>query len=202
MLVIACVGGLGNHLRNMCLLDHFFDLSTVTDKHCMDFMLEHVYTDMRSWHNWLQIEYQYSARLNPLMPVQHPDYTDTQWRVQPTVFTTVDPETCYHHYVKFNSNLNNLTKRYFLELTQQHMDHWRSIADTHDNVTALAVDDLFDGELEQFWLDQLNTALGLHIDYRSANVVHAKWQKLNRRAEQQLVKHMIKEYPDAIDTSN
>ena len=202
MLVIACVGGLGNHVRNMCLLDQTIDLHTVTDKSAVDFMLDDVYTDMRSWHNWLQIEYQYSARLNPLIPVQHPDYTDTQWRVQPTVFTTLDPATCYHHYLKFNSNLNALTKRYFIELTQQHMDHWIHTAGTHHNVTALSVESLFDGELDASWLDRLNTAFGLHIDLEMARTVHAKWQKLNRRAEQQLVRHMIKEYPNAIDTSN
>jgi len=203
MLVIACVGGLGNHVRNMCLLDHSFDLSTVTDKHTQEYLLKDVYTDFRSWHNWMQIEHQFRAPLDPFITVQHPDHSvDDRWRVEPTVFTMVDPETCYHHYLKFNSNLNNLTKRYFKEMTQRQIDHWRSIADTHDNVTTLSVDALFQGELDASWLEQLNTAFGLHIDYQSASLVHAKWQKLNRRAERDLVKHFVREYPNAIDTSN
>lgn len=200
MLVIACVGGLGNHVRNMCLLDDSFDLSTVTDKSPLEYLAKDVYTDFRSWHNWMQVESQFREPLDQFITVQHPgNNVDNRWRVEPTVCTTIDPETCYHHYLKFNSNLNNLTKSYFKKLTQQNVDHWQSIADTHDNVTSLSVDPLFEGDLDQSWLDQLNTAFGLNIDHQSAKEVHAKWQKLNHRAEREVVKHFTKQYTKPLD---
>ena len=202
MLVIACVGGLGNHVRNMCLLDRSFDLSTVTDKSTVNYLTSEVYTDFRSWHNWIQIEHQFRSLLDPFIAVQHPDYSvDSSWRTQDTVFTTVEPETCYHHYLKFNSNLNVLNKRYFKQLTQRQLDHWCDIADSHDNVTALSIDELFGNEIHSDWLNRLNTAFGINIDLALANEVHAKWQKLNRKAEREVVKHFIKEYP-SIDTSD
>ena len=57
--VVAPIGGAGNHVRWLCLLDKGFDLKSITKTSAsnFDFILNTVYNEKRNNDNWLTIEF-------------------------------------------------------------------------------------------------------------------------------------------------
>ena len=64
--IVAHIGGCGNHIRWLCLLDQTFDISSITKKDKFDFILNEVYGKDRTWHNWLTYEWKWRELLNKI----------------------------------------------------------------------------------------------------------------------------------------
>ena len=193
------IGGGGNHLRWLCLLDPSFDLRDITQKTKLDFILQDVYSDDRDWYNWLNRESTHREALDKHIRFGHPDKKDFERiindrTVNPLLYLVNRPETCYKHYLKFNSRLSNRTKEHFIkEITgnNQVIDY---TARTNKKIIVMDGEFLFERSLNKDKISELNQNFNLEVEFGLARVVHEKWFDLNRKAEENIIRYMAEIY--------
>jgi len=114
--IIAPIGGGGNHIRWLCLLDQSFDLKKITEKDKFDFILNDVYNDDRNWHNWLQFEWTWRDEVDNIINHQHYlPKAQKNLNFNKILYINANGENCYKHYIKFNSSLNGYGKYQFIK---------------------------------------------------------------------------------------
>jgi len=114
--IIAPIGGGGNHIRWLCLLDQSFDLKKITEKDKFDFILNDVYNDDRNWHNWLQFEWTWRNEVDNIINHQHYlPKAQKNLNFNKILYINANGENCYKHYIKFNSSLNGYEKYQFIK---------------------------------------------------------------------------------------
>ena len=121
-MIYAPIGGFGNHLRWLLLLDENYtiklkDQVLITSNEKLEFIKKFVYCEERSWHNWIKFEFRYRIILDQYLKFTH-DMTDIFDDLK-TVGLTIDPELAYKSYVKFNPTLNGISKNSFLQQIQK-----------------------------------------------------------------------------------
>ena len=205
-MIISNIGGGGNHLRVLCLLDKSFDLGKLTQKPKLDFMLDEVYSDDRDWHNWLEREWRYHEIFNDQILFTHPTnypHKDGEMEdiinndeINPILYLMRDPESCYRHYLKLNSSLNSRSKEQFLKDTDNDSLVMNYISKKKQKVKIMQGDFLFNPKLQDEKIAEINRFFKIDIDINQAQQVHEKWYNLNRKAEKNIVKDIAKIYEE------
>jgi hypothetical protein len=203
------IGGFGNHIRWMLTLDTKIQ-ATVTDwrinkswNYCtiddkLNFILDNIYRNSRSWYNWINIEWEYRDALNEILPYVHtipPDcrLQDRKILRSNAVMCTVSPELALRCYLKFNSSLNNITIPIFIEAHEK--DNLNIIEYAkQNNRLLLNADILYTEVLDREFYASMTNYLGFDNNYESAAAIHARWYQLHQKAEQEFVDYVTNLY--------
>ena len=233
--LVAPIGGFGNHVRNLLILDDRFAFkvtpsedrynvfagpdwptydeyctlglnapmpklirneiqeickefknlsvsSVVTLEQKIDFIMEHIYPTERSWHNWMIHEWPFRHGGKDIIEFFH-DYPDTTDLT--TVCLTCDPQLAFYSYLKFNSNLNNITKENFLNIIKEHNQKCNNI--TSSNIIVMSSNSLAAPTLDPIFYNTLIERLGFNNYYNLANQLHQRWYELQKNAERDFV---------------
>lgn len=196
--IIAPLGGFGNHVRWLILLDPSFDLTINYGKDIINltsldqkiaFFNGRVYPNDRSWDNWLQIEWAYRDSLNRYIPFGH-DINELLNPDVKTILLKTNPELAYRSYIKFNSNLNTRPKHRFIS----DVNETNSIVADKPHQLSLDSDVLYNEVLDQKFYNDLVGFLELENLYTTAQQIHSKWYHLHKNAEQGITDHFINLY--------
>jgi hypothetical protein len=196
--IYAPAGGLGNHIRWLCLLDDQFNflnlitysnlltenktkrVYTLSDK--VNFILETIYPASRSWQNWIKIESKYRFSLDSLIFFEH----KVGYQIssdQLAVYVNTSPDLCLQHYFKFNSNLNGCSIASF-KMDIMHHNH----SGDNSSVNCINGDNLFQETLPKDTYSSIISELNLANNYDEAAVIHKAWYTLNKKGEKDMVK--------------
>lgn len=189
--IYAPVGAFGNHVRWLTLLDDqyiikFSDgakLKTANEK--VDYILTKVYDENRSYHNWLEYEWQWRGQLNSLVLLTH-DMSEI-FDGSKSIGLTIDPDLAYRCYVKFNIGLNGVTKDDFLKKILK-MNQLTKLADRYINTfKSLNSSILYQEKLNDNFYQQLLEFFRLRSKYQHAQEIHKSWFKLHQQSEKEFL---------------
>lgn len=146
------------------------------------YLLDNVYTEDRTWHNWLLREYDYRDYLYNF------EITHTA-QMEYTVLCTIDPEVAYTNYLKINSSLNNAG----LDVFKKEIQEFNNRATSSEN---LVVDNtlLFKPELDLNYYKKLTDYFSLENRYNQAQVVHDAWYRAQIRSATDFTKEVLRIY--------
>jgi len=196
------IGGFGNHIRWLLTLNatiqasvtdsssgQSWAYSTINDK--INFIFNKIYSNTRSWHNWLAVEWQYFETLNQAMPFGHDiSYFLPELR---SILCTVSPEVALRTYLKFNSSLNNKTINGFVNKTRSNNLIISYYAKKH-NQLCLNADTLYTEVLDREFYTSMINHLGFEDNYESAAMIHTRWYQLHQKAEREFVDYVTNFY--------
>jgi hypothetical protein len=187
--VIGCMGGGGNHLRCLLLLDPEFSYFRDHAPDNYTFMKECVYPDDRNWQNWLNYEWRWRLGLDVSIKFSHLNRieNDTKYCALRT-----DPDLAFKHYVKFNTNLNTTLIHTFKEKIVEYND--KLDKSLKDNILVVNSIDLFKPTLDQTLYYTATEWFGLSNCYEQAAQIHQRWWTLVKRAEQEIILDLQKIY--------
>ena len=137
----------------------------------VQFILDKVYTEDRSWHNWLLREWYYRNRIYNFEVAHTPE-------MHYTVLCTIDPKVAYKNYLKINSNLNSCSLDDFL---QEIKDFNNKTINSNNLVVDNTV--LFNPKLNVDYYKQLTEYFKLEDRYEQAQIVHDAWYRAQIRSE-------------------
>ena len=205
--ICAPIGGFGNHVRWLALLDPCFQfeatpLAEPRFKNVLD-LLRHIkfldadsklesfrtqiYSATRSWDNWLWIEYLYREDLDQVLVFDHrKDHIED---VTKNLVLTVDPELALQCYFKLNSNLNHCTPEMFKEQSLWFTRNAVRNSPNYIENKIMSVDCLYQSTLDRTFYNNMIEWFGLSDCYDLANQVHELWFYSHQRAEQQFVQY-------------
>jgi len=145
-------------------------------------LLDNIYTEDRTWHNWLSIEWNFRDYLYNFK-IEHTA------KMEYTVLCTIDYEVAYKNYLKINSSFNNCGLDEFNKEIQKFNDRAK-------NSNNLVVDNtvLFDQELNYDYYNQLTDYFNLENRYNEAQVVHDAWYKAQIRSATDFKKEVKRLY--------
>ena len=186
--ISAPIGGFGNHVRWLMLLDPSYDIGY---QNKVEFICDKIYGQDRSWHNWLNVEWQYRSDLNKLIIFEH-NYNPAG-DIKKLVLT-IDPDLAYRCYLKFNSNLNNNTVDQFKELIKKANDHNIVVSSKHANSLAMSADILYRPVLDPGFYQTLINWFELEDRYAEASIIHQHWYQAHQRAEKEFVRDITNIY--------
>jgi len=206
--VCAPIGGFGNHVRWLALLDpcfqfeltplaeprfkkipdpsrhiKFLDADSKLESFCTQ-----IYSLKRSWNNWLWMEFLYREDLDAVLVFNHRG--DQIEGVTKNLVLTVDPELALRSYFKLNSNLNHCTPEIFKE---------QSLWFTRNAVVnspvclenkIISADCLYQPTLDRTFYNNMIEWYELSDCYHLANQVHGLWFEAHQRAEQQFLEYV------------
>lgn len=193
------MGGFGQHVRWMALLDKRFqlrDLITTADK--VKYILETVYGG-RTAANWINFEETYAAGLNNLIYFNHQLDKEnrivrlkTQRGMRPFTYLddtrflccTCDPRIALNWYRTVKPDLNKWTNEQFLERAVIDRQLTESMPTYHANTLVINNDILCHNILDRDYYTKLVSHLQLDNNYNAAAEIHLRWWKLRRRAEE------------------
>jgi len=205
--VCAPIGGFGNHVRWLALLDPCFQFEATPlaeprfkkipdpSRHIKfldaDSKLEsfctQIYSAARSWTNWLWMEFLYREDLDQLVVFDHrKDQID---RVDKNLVLTVDPELALQSYFKLNSNLNHCTPEIFKEKSQAFTRNAIINSTNRLENKVMNVDCLYQPILDQEFYNGMIEWFDLSDCYDLANQVHGLWFSAHQRAEHEFVQY-------------
>jgi hypothetical protein len=171
---------------------HRSTYSTETDK--VDFIRYYVYNDNRSWHNWLAQEQTFRQQLDQHIVFDHHYQNANADSLH--IVTTINPNIAYKSYLKFNSNLNNLTKQEFLTQIADWNIAISDIANRNKNVLQLDGNLLYDNVLNKELYTTAIEWFNLTDHYELANKLHNVWFELHKKAEREIVQELNALYGD------
>jgi len=206
--VCAPIGGFGNHVRWLALLDPVFQFEATPlaeprfknipdpSRHIKfldpDSKLEsfrtQIYSTNRSWTNWLCIEFLYREDLDQLIVFDH--RKDEIDGVDKNLVLTVDPDLALQSYFKFNSNLNHCTPEIFKEQSQWFTRNAIRNSSSKLENKIINVNSLYQSTLDREFYNSMIEWFGLSDCYDLANQVHGLWFDAHQRSEQQFVEHV------------
>lgn len=191
-MICSPVGSGGNHLRWLLFLDSRYHLtlegiplSSINDK--VNFIVQYVYPDHRTWNNWLAFEFRYHEQLNYYLKYTH-NYSDFYDGLK-TVGMKITPEIAFNHYYKFNPGISHSKETFGKQI---HRENWISqlLNKEFEHFTLIDADKLFFPVLDQEIYYNVINFLELEDHYETAQKIHTKWFDLNRKAEIQIMKDL------------
>jgi hypothetical protein len=205
--VCAPIGGFGNHVRWLALLDPCFQFEATPlaeprfkkipdpSRHIKfldaDSKLEsfctQIYSAARSWDNWLWMEYLYREDLDEVFVFDH--RKDHNEDVTKNLVLTIDPELALRCYFKLNSNLNHCTPEIFKEQSLWFAKNAVRNSFNHLENKIINVDCLFQSTLDRTFYNNMIEWFGLSDCYDLASQVHELWFRAHQQAEQQFVQY-------------
>ncbi|CAB4128605.1 hypothetical protein UFOVP112_44 [uncultured Caudovirales phage] len=193
--IVAPVGGFGNHVRWLMILDPSFvlvtqarDVPVVLDtiEKKLEFITDLVYPIDRTWHNWLEFEWRYREDLNKIIAFSH----GPLWPTTKTLVLQVSPDLAYKSYLKFNSNLNTRSRvRFINDVTDLNALNYFGI-----DHCILNSDVLFTPTLSDYFYNQLINFFGLENLFEHASIIHNLWYDRHIKAEREFVEDVVKLY--------
>ena len=204
--ILANIGSGGNHVRWLCLLDKRFNIEPayppieIGSKTIKDFILQDVYADQRSWHNWLVWEWRWRNRLDSLdlIYLDHPSKRRidqgllTDKDTGPTVCIIVSNDSAYRHYLKFNTGLNGMSKQEFLDKNSELNALMKDKAKKNPQVLIVDGASLFTPEISE--ISKIVEFFKLNIPIDDIREVHDRWIYLNKKAEIEFINDIKKLY--------
>ena len=182
--VVAPIGGAGNHVRWLCLLDKSFDLKPIskTSATNFEFILNTVYNEKRNNDNWLEIEFIWRENLVHLIDLYNDIEFIKDFDNKKFLYVCSPGEKCYEHYFKFSKK----NKKY-QDRMHENKEQWIKEVDTqNDNITTLLPNPFilhfgkyYTENIDEKLLDQLNGFFNINIPYAEADIVHKRWIELN-----------------------
>jgi hypothetical protein len=205
--VCAPIGGFGNHVRWLALLDPAFQFEltplaeprfkkipdptrhiTFLDPNSkLESFCTQIYSSKRSWNNWLWMEWLYREDLDTIFVFKHRE--DQIDEIHKNLVLTVDPELALKCYFKLNSNLNHCTPDIFKEQSLWFSRNAiRNLPNLVEN-KILNVDCLYQSTLDREFYNNMIEWFGLNDCYDLANQVHELWFGAHERAEQEFLEY-------------
>lgn len=202
--VYAPIGGFGNHVRWLALLDPVFQFEVTPlaeprfkkildpSRHItflnadskLDSFCNQIYSPSRSWQNWIWMEFLYRKDLDEILVFNHQG--PGAENVIKNIILTVDPELALQSYFKLNSNLNHCTPEIFKQQTTQ----FNLGADCNNPENKIMnVDCLYQSTLDRTFYNNMIEWFELSDCYELANQVHGLWFHAHQRAEQEFVEY-------------
>jgi len=155
----------------------------------VQYILDNVYTEDRSWYNWLSKEWKYRMDLHNFK-ITHNFKIDSIAHTDHTVLCTVDPEVAYKNYLKINSGLNGASgPGGFKKMIKEYNDEAL-------NSTNLVIDNtaLWKSELDPNYYEKLAEYFSLDDLYDQAQVIHDAWYRIQIRSETDFLKEVERIY--------
>jgi hypothetical protein len=206
--VYAPIGGFGNHVRWLALLDPCFQFEATPlaeprfkkipdlSRHIkfldaeskLESFRTQIYSSTRSWTNWLWMEFLYREDLDQVLVFDH--RKDNIENVTKNLVLTVDPELALKCYFKLNSNLNHCTPEIFKE--QSAWFTRNAIRNSHNHLEnkIMNVDCLYAPTLDRTFYNGMIEWFGLSDCYDLANQVHELWFRAHQKAEKEFVEYV------------
>lgn len=164
--VVAPIGGAGNHVRWLCLLDENFDLSDVTKTKAdnYNFILNTVYNKARNAKNWLKIEYLWREAVDKKIKLQH---TFELTQDKQVLHIDVGVDRCLDHY-----------RNFFPVNKEKFMRNYQDSRPRHqmpDQMLSINFEKYYLHDIDETLIGKINDFFSLKIDYEKASQVHKKW---------------------------
>lgn len=159
----------------------------------LNFIKFKVYSDLRTWWNWLIIEWKYRRPLDQIIKLNH-SYVDPTDNDLKTLILRIDPVLAYRCYLKFNSNLNNTLPDSYVQKTQYANHVHSEIATNNPHVKLLSTDILYQPTLDRLFYTELIDWFGMSNLYNEANEIHHLWYCAHQRAEKEFVRDIAELY--------
>jgi hypothetical protein len=168
--VVAPIGGAGNHVRWLCLLDEDFDLSDVTKTKAdnCNFILNTVYNKKRDWKNWLKIEYLWRETVDKEIKLKHVFETSNNEQV---LHVNVSAQKCFEHYSKF----------YHGRPIEKFMQDYQQAQNTEPKIGQVLTIDFekyYKNDIDVALIGEINNFFSIHIPFENAFRVHQRWLDL------------------------
>jgi hypothetical protein len=183
------MGGGGNHLRWLLLLDPEFSYFREQAADNFTFITKCVYPNDRTWQNWLNYEWRWRLGVEDLIAFSHGRVlqSDTRYCALKT-----NPEQAIKHYLKFNTNLNTTLMQTFKQQTEDYNNKIGSIKS--DNLMIVDSDQLFQPTLDKDFYLKITEWFNLSDNYDQAATIHSMWWALIKRAEQEIIQDLQRIY--------
>jgi len=205
--VCAPIGGFGNHVRWLALLDPVFQFEITPlaeprskkildpSRHIQFFDTEsklesfrtQLYSLERSWTNWIWMEFLYREELNAILMFDH--RRDQTYKIDKNLVLTVNPELALQSYFKLNSNLNHCTPEIFKERSFLFTKDALSNSPNCSENKIVSADCLYQSTLDREFYNYMIEWFELSDCYDLDNQVHGLWFDAHQRAEQQFVEY-------------
>jgi len=203
--IMAPIGGAGNHIRWLCLLDQTFNIQSITEKNKFDFILNDVYDNNRSWHNWLEHEWRWRNTINNIIFLEHRiDRVKIEIAnsFNKVLYVSSSGGNCYKHYVKFNSNLNNTNSLKFINNIDRSNNIHKKQSEKKQkqnfgynfNFFVIDFNYFYKNSLDTTIIEKINNFFSIQIPFDQATEIHNKWMLLNKQAEKDIINEMKKLY--------
>jgi hypothetical protein len=160
---------------------------TIDEK--INFITNYVYSESRSWHNWLAIEWAYRDYLQDSIKFSH-DLPKNHSQNNKIIGLTITPELALKMYLKFNSSFNNRTIPWFIK-SVKFSNH---IISKNPNISSYSSDQLFLETLDPELYAKIIDWAGLDNLYKEASHVHKLWYCLHKKSEQEFVQYVNQLY--------
>jgi len=205
--VCAPIGGFGNHVRWLALLDpcfqfeltplaeprfkkipdptrhiKFLDADSKLESFCTQ-----IYSLKRSWNNWLWMEFLYREDLDEVLVFNHRgnQIEDTT----KNLILTVDPDLALRSYFKLNSNLNHCTPNIFKKQVSQMVESTLNNSSRYPENKIMNADCLYQSVLDRTFYNNMIEWFELSDCYDLANQVHGLWFNAHQRSKQEFVEY-------------
>jgi len=202
--VCAPIGGFGNHVRWLALLDPVFQFEATplaeprfkkisdSSRHIkfldtdskLDSFCTQIYSSKRSWDNWLWMEFLYREDLDEVLLFEHRGSQIDG--IDKNLVLTINPELALRSYFKLNSNLNHCTPEIFKQQTTQFN---LGVGSKNPENKIMNVDCLYQSTLDRTFYNNMIEWFELSDCYDLANQVHGLWFAAHQRAEQEFVEY-------------
>ena len=163
---------------------YLLEFDTVDNK--IRVLKDKIYSESRTWHNWLIVEWTFRERLHKFEGVGHGmKHKKTSAK---NLLLTIDPGLAHRCYLKFNSNLNNWSVDCFKKKIAEEVEEYKKMAQldpTH--YRTIASDVLYQPTLDRTFYNELIDWFNLTDNYEIASLVHQLWYAAHQRAEKEFV---------------
>ena len=176
--VCSPVGGYGNHLRWLLYLSKEFQPIAMLDK--VKFIECNVYSQSRTYSNWLQYEWRYRKKLDKIIMFSH--HIEDILSPNKVVILTMRPKYAYRTYVKFNPKINGHTVKSFMRQVER--DNLSNTSFRNKGAETIVIDAslLYTSVLDKQVYDNVVSFMGVENVYDTANTIHKLWYDLHVKA--------------------
>jgi len=154
---------------------------------------KYVYYKSRTWHNWIETERKFRFYLDPVIEFRHWERHFTSDE-KILVLSPKYPTSTLRSYLKFNCNLNGLSKEEFIWHNGQYKICVEKLASNNSSVCLLHLETLLNPVLNKDFYQTAITHFGLSDCYENANYVHGLWYNLQKQSESDLLFDLQKFY--------
>lgn len=205
-------GGYGQHVRWMILLsENYFDKDSlncpgfffpklyypVKTVDRLKFILEYIYAEDRSYHNWTDRERYLGNRLAPYMPFTHdyslfPQNSNYQYK---TLLGITDVDSACRHWYKLHPfwlgsvNLRSNKEEFVAKTIEYNQANLAHVPLSNEKVLYVESEKLNKPTLDKEFYDRIVDFLSIENVYEAASQIHERWYNLHHQAEKQVVEY-------------
>ena len=191
--ICSQIGGFGNHVRWLILLDkqhqfiiqvNDFRLEFRTQQEKYNAFVKNIYPLERTWSNWLEFEWMFRNELDKHILFTH-FISNFEDKIKTLVLTT-DPGVALRSYFKFNPTLNYMPVDRFVNDAEEFRNYYKTMQDS-EYVRILKTEILWQPILDRSVYSKIIKWFGLDDNYELASQVHGLWYEAHKRAEKEFL---------------